>query len=406
MSSDSRILLAYSGGLDTSFCIPYYTREHGARVIAAIVDTGGISDEKRVELEERAMALGAESFTCIDGKRALAERVIRFLIAGNVRRGNAYPLCVAAERAVQAELLVAYGIEQGCTKLAHGSTGAGNDQVRFEVAVRALAPNIEPLAPVRDLGLKREDEIAALKEWGLDQHLAPGSSAVYSINRGLWGTTIGGRETSTSDKWLPDEAWAVTVAPEQAPSEGRELIVSFRQGMPVALDGARGEPVALIETLERLAAAHGIGRGIHLGDTIIGIKGRVAYEAPAAEVLLTAHRELEKLVLTHRQQRVKELVSSFYGDMVHEAQFFDPAARDIEALLASSQERVTGDVRVFLRQGCVTVRGVSSPHSMMAASGARYGEETSGYTGQDAAGFSKILGMAARIAAVAKTRQD
>jgi argininosuccinate synthase len=397
-----KILLAYSGGLDTSFCTAHYTRTENAEVIAAIVDTGGIDAARRAELRERALAMGAASFECIDGKEALARDVLRWLIAGNVRRGGAYPLCVAAERAVQARLIVEAARRHGCGAIAHGSTGAGNDQVRFEVAIRALAPEIEPLAPVRDMGLSREQEIGALKGWGLDHLLPSGAKAAYSINRGLWGVTIGGRETTGSELSLPEEAWVVTTAPEKAPGVAQRVKIGFERGVPVSVDGARMGLVELIEKLELMAAAHGVGRGIHLGDTIIGIKGRVAYEAPAAEVLLPAHRELEKLTLTQRQQRVKDAVAAHYGDFVHEAQFFEPAARDVEALFESSQRTVTGEVTVELYRGSVRVLGMTSPHSMMAASGAKYGEQTDGYTGRDAAGFSKMLGMSARITAVAR----
>ncbi len=396
------LLLAYSGGLDTSFCIAHYTRVEGAAVIAAYVDTGGLDLSKRKELGERALALGAKSFTCLDGKTAMVERVLRYLIAGNVRRGGAYPLCVAAERAMQAQLLVDYAKAHHCRAIAHGSTGAGNDQVRFEVAIRALAPDIEPLAPVRDLELTREEEQARLEEWGLFHLLPKKTAAQYSINRGLWGVTIGGRETTTSDKPLAEEAYVLTTAPARAPADPQTLRLRFERGMPVAVGGKALDPVALIEEVEQVAARHGVGRGIHLGDTIIGIKGRVAYEAPAAEVILLAHRELEKLVLTAAQQRIKDQVAAFYGDLVHEAQFFEPAARDVEALLLSSQGTVSGEVDVELYRGSARVLGVRSPHSLMAASPARYGEKTAGYTGADAAGFTKIRSLQARIAQVAR----
>lgn len=408
MSSDlqdvrgKRLLLAYSGGLDTSYCIAWYTRELGCQVVAAIVDTGGISADDAQELEARAHALGAVSFHLLDGKRALADQVLRYLIAGNVRRGNAYPLCVAAERAIQAQELVKYARETGATAIAHGSTGAGNDQIRFEVAIRALAPDITPLAPVRDFGLTREQEVDALKAWGLDQHLSKKAKPAYSINRGLWGITIGGRETGGSELPLPEDAYVITTSPQQAPDTPLKLRLSFGQGVPVAIDGQPMDLVSLIEKLETIAASHGVGRGMHLGDTIIGIKGRVAYEAPAAEVLLTAHRELEKLVLSRVQQRVKEQVSAVYGDLVHEAQFFDPAARDIEALLASSQATVNGDVDVELYKGSIRVLGCRSGNSIMAASSARYGELTGGYTGQDAAGYAKVVANASRMVAVAR----
>ena len=402
-SSSKPLVLAYSGGLDTSYCIAHYTRNQGRRVVAAIVDTGGISDEDAAELERRALALGAESFTRIRGKHALADRVIRYLVAGNVRRGETYPLCVAAERVIQAEELVKFALTQDASEIAHGSTGAGNDQIRFEVAIRALAPDIEALAPVRDMGLKREDEIQALRDWGLEEHLSKKNKAAYSINDGLWGTSIGGRETTGSTEYLPDDAWFRSVNPATAPEAGLELEIGFSKGFPTSLDGQSLDAVSLIEKLTELGNAHGVGRGIHLGDTIIGIKGRVAYEAPAAEILLPAHRELEKLVLSRHQLRVKALVSGYYGNLVHESAFFDPAARDIEALLESSQSQVNGMVRVKLCRGQVTVLGYDSPSSMMNPEVATYGEVMKGYSGADAAGFARILGNASRI--IARSRR-
>jgi len=309
---------------------------------------------------------------------------------GNVRRGQLYPLCVGAERVMQAQTIARMARELGTHMIAHGCTAAGNDQVRFEVALRTLAPDLEVLAPVRDQAFKRADELAYLQARKLP---VPAFGAAYSINRGLWGVTIGGNETLTSEGSIPDAAWVLTRDAFSAPRPPERHTVSFLKGIPCALDGRALDPVALIEAIEAQAAAFGIGRGIHLGDTIIGTKGRVAFEAPAAEVLLSAHRELEKLVLTARQQRMKELVAQPYGDLVHEGQLLDPVCRDIEALLVCSQERVTGDVHLLMRTGSLFIEGVSSPYSLMAASKGVYGEAAGEWTATDALGFSKIVSL-------------
>jgi argininosuccinate synthase len=278
----------------------------------------------------------------------------------------------------------------GTNSIAHGCTAAGNDQVRFEVALRTLAPELEIIAPVRDRAFKRQEELEYLQQRNLP---VPPYGAAYSTNRGLWGVTIGGKETLTSAGSIPDHAWVITRDAFTNPREPARHVISFKNGRPVGLDGKSLSPVEVIEKLETLAAPFGIGRGIHLGDTIIGTKGRVAFEAPAAETLLTAHRELEKLVLTGRQQRIKELVSQPYGDLVHEGQLLDPVCRDIEALLLSSQERVTGDVHVLFRPGNLFVEGVESPYSLMAASKGVYGESVGEWTPADALGFSKIVSL-------------
>ena len=384
------IVLAYSGGLDTSFLVPWLAEHERRPVITVTVDTGGIDAAAARTLEERARALGAVSHTQVDARAGYFEQVLRFLIMGNVRRGQLYPLCVGAERVMQAQTLARVAVELGSDTVAHGCTGAGNDQVRFEVALRTLAPDLKVLAPVRDQAFRREDELAYLRERSLP---IPPSGARYSVNRGLWGVTIGGRETLTSSGSIPDEAWILTrdAFARLRPPERHTL--AFDSGHPVALDGKAHDPVAIVETLERLAAPFGIGRGIHLGDTIIGTKGRVAFEAPAAELLLTAHRELEKLVLTGRQQRIKELVAQPYGDLVHEGQLLDPVCRDIEALLLSSQRRVTGEVHLLLQTGSVFITGVESPYSLLAASRGVYGEAAGEWSGSDALGFSRIASL-------------
>src|SRR4029077_15402005 len=359
-------------------------------VITVTVDTGGIDAAAARTLEERARALGAVSHTQVDARAGYFEQVLRFLIMGNVRRGQLYPLCVGAERVMQAQTLARVAVELRSDTVAHGCPGAGNAQVRFEVALRTLAPDLKVLAPVRDQAFRREDELAYLRERSLP---IPPSGARYSVNRGLWGVTIGGRETLSSFRRLSGEGWALQrdAVARLRPPERHTL--AFDSGHPVALDGKAHDPVAIVEALERLAAPFGIGRGIHLGDTIIGTKGRVAFEAPAAEVLLTAHRELEKLVLTGRQQRIKELVAQPYGDLVHEGQLLDPVCRDIEALLASSQQRVTGDVHLLLQSGSVFVEGVESPFSLMAASKGVYGEAAGEWSASDSLGFSRIAAL-------------
>ncbi len=384
------IVLAYSGGLDTSFLVPWLAENQQRPVITVTVDTGGIDADAARTLAERARALGAIEHHQIDARTDYFEQVLRFLIMGNVRRGQLYPLCVGAERAMQAQTIARMARRLGTDVVAHGCTAAGNDQVRFEVALRTLAPDLTVLAPVRDQAFRREDELAYLKQRGLPM---PPTGAKYSVNRGLWGVTIGGRETLTSAGSIPDEAWLLTRDAFAKPRAAARHVVSFRQGKPAALDGRAASAVEIIETLETLAAAFGVGRGIHLGDTIIGTKGRVAFEAPAAEVLLTAHRELEKLVLTGRQQRMKDLVAQSYGDLVHEGQLLDPVCRDMEALLLSSQQRVTGDVHVLLSTGNLFIEGVESPYSLMSASKGVYGEAAGEWTASDSLGFSRIVSL-------------
>jgi argininosuccinate synthase len=390
MSAEAPVVLAFSGGLDTSYCVPYLAERTGRPVVTVTVDTGGLDDAGRADLAARSRTLGAARHVLVDARGAYFHDVLRFLIYGNVRRGGLYPLCVGAERALQAREVARTAHELGSMLVAHGSTGAGNDQVRFEVALRAVDPELEILAPIRDEPRTRAEEAEYLEARGLP---VPPHGAAYSINRGLWGVTIGGRETLTSGGPLPEEAWVLSRGVFDSPAVSERHVVAFERGVPVAWDGEPLEPVALVERVEAQAARFGIGRGIHLGETILGLKGRVAFEAPAAEVLLTAHRELEKLVLTARQQRVKDLVASVYGELVHEGQFMEPSARDIEALLGSSQARVTGEVRMLLRPGSVFVEGVESPWSLMRASRGRYGEATGEWSAADAAGFCRIAAL-------------
>ncbi|HYB64473.1 MAG TPA: argininosuccinate synthase [Steroidobacteraceae bacterium] len=384
------IVLAYSGGLDTSFLVPWIAEIYRRPVITVTVDTGGIDTAAAGALAGRARALGAVAHHQIDARAGYFEQVLRFLIMGNVRRGQLYPLCVGAERVMQAQTIARMARELKSDTVAHGCTAAGNDQVRFEVALRTLAPDLAVLAPVRDRAFKRADELEYLRARGLP---VPPTGAAYSVNRGLWGVTIGGKETLTSGGSIPDDAWLLTRDAFTKARPPERHVLGFEAGRPVSLDGRAAAPVEIIEKLEALAAPFGIGRGIHLGDTIIGTKGRVAFEAPAAEVLLTAHRELEKLTLTGRQQRIKELLAAPYGDLVHEGQLLDPVCRDIEALLSSSQQRVTGEVHFRLQTGNLFIEGVESPYSLMAASRGVYGEAAGEWSALDALGFSRIVAL-------------
>ena len=384
------IVLAYSGGLDTSFLVPYLRERYKAPVVTVTVDTGGLTDDDRRRVESRARALGAAEHHMVDAREDYFREVLRFLVMGNVLRGHVYPLSVGAERALQARVVAELARRLDAGAVAHGSTAAGNDQVRFEVALRTLAPGLEILAPVRDEGFSREHEVAYLRERG---HEFPAERAAYSVNSGLWGCTIGGRETNDTIEPLPESAWVLSKGALAKPAAPESHRLTWAQGVPTALDGKTLAPVALIEQLNVLGARFGVGRGIHLGDTIFGLKGRVAFEAPAAMILITSHRELEKLVLTAKQQRIKDLVAQAYGDLVHEAQYFEPACRDIEALFVSSQTRVSGEVRFRLAPGSVFVEGVSSPYSLKHASKGMYGEAAGEWTAADARGFSRLVGL-------------
>jgi argininosuccinate synthase len=389
-AANAPILLAFSGGLDTSFCVPWLMETTRRPIITVTVDTGGLSATAADALAQHAKQLGASAHELIPAKSAYFERVLRFLLMLNARRGQLYPYCVGAERVLQAQLIAAAAAKLNAPAVAHGCTAAGNDQVRFEVALRTLQPGLEIIAPVRDHAFKRAEQVAYLQQ----RHLpVPAYGARYSVNRGLWGVTIGGSETLSSHTSLPEEAWVLSPNALAKPLPSETHRIGFTQGIPTQLDGQTLDPVSLIETLESSAARFGIGRGIHLGDTVIGTKGRVAFEAPAAEVLLTAHRELEKLVLSAKQIRLKDTLAAPYGDYVHEGHHLDPACRDMEALLLSSQQRVTGTVTLQLRPGSVFVTGVDSPYSLMQASQSVYGEAAAEWTAQDALGYSKMLAL-------------
>ncbi len=390
MTDTSPIILAYSGGLDTSFCVPWLKETYNRPVVTVCINTGGLNDAAAASLEERAMTLGAQEHVLIEARQIFFDRVVKFLIAGNARRGNLYPLCVGAERGIQATLLAELASERGSTTVAHGCTAAGNDQVRFEVALRTVNPALEVLAPVRDQAFQRDQQIKYLQD---NNYPLPPSGGEYSINRGMWGVSIGGIETLTSGNTIPEDEWVLSAGAFDKNLPAKELTVSFNKGVPTALDGKAMGAVDLIEALESIGGEYAIGRGIHVGDTVLGTKGRVAFEAPAAEILLNAHRELEKLTLSALQMRIKENVSQNYSDFVHEGKQLDPVCRDIEALLESSQETVSGDVKMILRAGSVFVAGAETDYSLMAATKGVYGEAAGEWTPQDALGFSRILAL-------------
>lgn len=383
-----QVALAFSGGLDTSFCV-VHLREQGYEVTTVTVNTGGFSATELQRIESQSPRLGARAHHTVDARAELFDRYLRYLVYGNVLRGNLYPLSVSAERVAQAAKVVAIAKQTGATALAHGSTGAGNDQVRFDVAFRALAPELELLTPIRTLALSRAEERAFLQKHGFE---FPEKTEHYSVNEGMWGTSVGGRETLDSWSTLPQAAFpgGEVNATELAP---RALILEFKHGVPAVIDGKSLDPVALIAELNAIGRQYGIGRGVHLGDTILGIKGRVGFEAPAAHLLIAAHRELEKLVLSGKQQFWKDSLGNLYGQLLHEGHFFDPLARDLEAFLQSSQQRVTGEVKLTLYPRTWSVDGVRSPHSLMDTKVANYGEANKLWTGAEAAGFAKLYGV-------------
>jgi len=390
-NDDRKVALAFSGGLDTSYCVARL-REVGYRVHTVHVDTGGGAATDIERIRAQAAALGAEAHHEVDARAAVFERFVTVLIRGNVLRGEIYPLSVAAERTQQAISVVETARALGARAVAHGSTGAGNDQVRFDVAFRVMAPELPVLTPVRDAALTRAAATEFLSQRGLP---VPERSGAYSINRGIWGTTYGGGWTH--DTWAapPEELLA---APPDVPAP-RDIVIAWERGVPMSLDGeALGGP-DLVERLGGLAECYGIGRGIHVGETALGIKGRIWFEAGAAQVLVAAHRELEKLVLTRWQAFWKDHLGRFYGDRLHEGHWFDPALRDVEALIDSSQQRVTGQTRVRLDAGRFLVTGARSPQSLFAPDVAVYGEENRLWSGDEARAFARISAIPDLLAA-------
>ncbi len=391
-SPKGTVVLAYSGGLDTSFCV-IWLRQQGWRVITVAINTGGFAPAELAALEKRATGLGVVQHITKDAREELFERYLRYLLFANAKRGGTYPLCVSAERVCQAQRVAEIANELGADAIAHGSTGAGNDQVRFDVVFGVVAPKLELLTPVRTLGLSRKQETDFLKEHGVE---LDANIEKYSFNQGMWGTSIGGAETLGSWECLPESIYPGAGSNQPRP-EPQEIVISFENGVPILLDGNPLSPVGLIEQLNTLGEGYGIGRGIHLGDTIVGIKGRVGFSAPAAYILIEAHRELEKLTLSAKQLFWKETLGNLYGTLLHEAQYLDPLCRDLEAFLESSQGSVSGEVRLSLKQGICTVEGSRSPNSLMEGAEADYGELSQLWDAKDASGFSKIYGLQQQV---------
>ena len=380
-----KVILAFSGGLDTSFCVKYLTEEKGMEVHSVLVDTGGFSDAELVSIAERAKTLGVKSHHTVNVVNEYYQKCLRFLVFGNVLKNNTYPLSVSAERMFQALAVADYANQMGAEAVAHGSTGAGNDQVRFDVVFRILIPDVEVITPIRDLRLSREAEIEYLKAKGVEQDWA---KAAYSINKGLWGTSIGGRETLTSGQYLPESAFPTQLTK----TEPESVDLYFAQGELKGIGNERFDnPVDAIKKLQELAGPFAIGRDIHIGDTIIGIKGRVGFEAAAPLIIIKAHHALEKHVLTKGQLYWKEQLANWYGTMVHEGQFLEPVARNIETFLTDTQQNVTGTVHVQLAPYRFYVSGIESDFDLMSAKFGSYGEMNNAWSGDDVRGFSKIV---------------
>lgn len=381
-----KVVLAFSGGLDTSYCVKYLSEEKGYEVHTLTVNTGGFDAAEVRAIEERARTLGVASHKTVDHTRTYYDTVIRYLIYGNVLKNNTYPLSVSAERMSQALATANYAAEVKADAVAHGSTGAGNDQVRFDMILNILVPGIEIITPIRERRLSREAEIEYLQSKGVQMNF---QKALYSINKGLWGTSVGGKETLKSLGTLPEEAWPTPVTK----SGSQTVKLSFEKGeLRKVNDRAFGHPAEAILFLQELAGPYGIGRDIHVGDTIIGIKGRVGFEAAAPMVIIKAHHALEKHVLTKWQLAWKDQLAQFYGNWLHEGQYLDPVMRDMESFLTNSQKNVTGDVHVELFPYRFTVTGIESPFDLMSSRFGKYGEMNLGWTGEDVIGFSKIFG--------------
>ncbi|MDR3183899.1 MAG: argininosuccinate synthase [Prevotellaceae bacterium] len=385
-----KVVLAFSGGLDTSFCVPYLKKEKELEVHTVLVNTGGFSKEEEHRIEARALALGAATHTAVNVEEEYYSKGIKYLIFGNILKNATYPLSVSSERVFQALAVLKQAQKLQAAYVAHGSTGAGNDQVRFDLVFEVMAPGIKVIAPIRELALSREEEIAYLAGHGYNLSW---EKAKYSINQGLWGTSIGGAETLKSDTYLPGEAYPSQ--PEKTAPE--KITITFHQGEPAALNGEPLKPVALIRRLHALASKFAVGRDTHVGDTIIGIKGRVAFEAAAPMIIIKSHHLLEKHTLTKGQLYWKDQLAGWYGQLMHEAQYLDPLARNIETFLADTQKAVSGVVTVELRPYHFAVLGCASPYDLMNAKFGQYGEVNTSFTGADVVGFTKVLANPLKI---------
>ena len=387
---NNKVVLAFSGGLDTSFCVPYLKNEKGLEVHTIMVNTGGFSEQEAKAIEERALTLGAASHKTVDAVDTYYNKGIRYLIYGNILKNGTYPLSVSSERVFQALEVLKHVQEIGADYVAHGSTGAGNDQVRFDIVFEILAPQVQIIAPVREHSFTRQYEIEHLQKNGFE---ASWEKAKYSINQGLWGTSIGGVETLSSDGYLPEEAYPVQVT-KTTPEHIR---IGFHKGEPVSFNGVEMSPVEVIKAIREVAAPFGIGRDIHIGDTIIGIKGRVGFEAAAPLIIIKAHHLLEKHTLTKGQLYWKEQIAGWYGQQMHEAMYLDPVMRDMEAMMDSIEQNVTGEVEVALMPYHFSVLGCKSEHDLMSSKFGAYGEINKSYTGQDVIGFTKVIANPLKI---------
>ncbi len=383
MSESKKVVLAFSGGLDTSFCVKYLSEDKGYEVHSVLVDTGGFSAEELNAIEARAYSLGVKNHTTISKTEDYYQQCIKYLIFGNILKNNTYPLSVSAERIFQAIAAAEYAKKIGAQAIAHGSTGAGNDQVRFDMAFRIIMPEAEVITPIRDLRLSREAEIEYLKNKGVEQEW---HKAAYSINKGLWGTSVGGKETLTSDQYLPESAFPTQVSK----TEAERITLAFEKGELKGINGNPFSPVEAIQKLAEIAAPFGIGRDIHVGDTIIGIKGRVGFEAAAPLVIIKAHHTLEKHVLSEQQLYWKEQLANWYGSLLHKGQFMEPVMRNIETFLADTQQHVTGKVHVALAPYRFYVEGIESNYDLMSPVFGSYGEMNNAWTGDDVRGFAKV----------------
>ncbi len=380
-----KVVLAYSGGLDTTYCVKYLSEEKGLDVYSALVNTGGFSPEELSDIENKARDLGVVDHCLLDETENFYHKCIKYLVMGNILKNNTYPLSVSAERVFQATAIGLYARKIGADYIAHGSTGAGNDQVRFDMTFHILCPEIEIITPIRDQKLSREEEIEYLKSKGVERNW---EKSLYSINKGLWGTSVGGKETLTSDKYLPEEAFPTQLS-EQEP---KELTLGFQKGELRSVNGVEyAKTSEAIGEVERIASPFAIGRDIHVGDTIIGIKGRVGFEAAAPLIILKAHHALEKHVLTKHQLQWKDQLANFYGNMVHEGQFLEPVMRNLECFIESTQKNVSGTVKLALAPYRFYVIGIESPHDLMSAKFGSYGEMNNTWSGDDVKGFSRIM---------------
>lgn len=383
--NNKKVVLAFSGGLDTTYCVKHLTVDLGLEVYSAIVNTGGFSKDELNDIEKKALELGVVKHVTLDETENYYSNCLKYLIAGNVLKNNTYPLSVSAERVFQAIAIGNYAKEIGAGHIAHGSTGAGNDQVRFDMTFHILCPEVKIITPIRDNKLSREAEIEYLKAKGV---VRDWTKTEYSINKGIWGTSVGGKETLTSHGYLPESAFPTQVSK----TNPEELVIEFDKGEPVGVNGEKLTPTQAIQKIESIAAPFGVGRDIHVGDTIIGIKGRVGFEAAAPLVIIKAHHALEKHTLTYRQINLKDQMAQSYGNGVHEGQFLEPMMRDLETFFNSTQQKVTGKVRVQLAPYRFYIIGIESPHDLMSAKFGSYGEMNNTWSGDDVKGFSKIFG--------------